>query len=332
LQIVATASSEVAPDLRSDPSSSPQAIDLSLPASGATAAAATAPGAEPAPVSALAEPRRRGKGASKKSWSDASTDVIQSGVLKKRLESMRALDEGEPSRLGARGHVFPHEAWQRFWRDLVAYLRSAPLQARLLAGAIVVVPLALIVELMVAWLGSGRHVAFVSDAQALLSGPLAGEAYPQLAPVERGGRVEVVERVGEYSLVKDSVGRVGYLRSHTLRRDPPPAVPSQAFADCSHAPVDHSLERCQGRAQEQFEACRSFCNTDAEDPSCLEHCQKRFADCLGTCEQADGAVAPAAADKSMRAADTPAAATRENASEPNKKRPKRPAARKKKGR
>jgi hypothetical protein len=237
-------------------------------------------------------------------WTDGPTDVMKAAALQQRLDQMRGLEDNTPHpvALGARGNVFPSEAWSRFSSELVGYLRRAPVGIKLVAVSVILVPVAVGVALLWALFSSGRPIVYSTDSQPLIGGPIAADAYPQLGAVARGGRLEVLDRGEETTLVRDSLGRVGYVRSKSLRERPPPAVPAHPFADCARAPVESSLERCQGRAQDQLESCRSFCASDTEDPSCLEHCQKRFSDCLALCEQSETAAAsaPAAVQPSTR--------------------------------
>jgi hypothetical protein len=123
----------------------------------------------------------------------------------------------------------------------------------------------------------------LAERQPLWVGPLAGEAYAQLEGLDQGQRVEVYDVLGEFALGRDQLGRAGYVRVWALKPKPPSPVPGQAFVDCRRAPIEDSIERCQGRAQEQFDGCRGEC-VGGSEAACLEHCQKRFAECMHTCE------------------------------------------------
>jgi len=179
---------------------------------------------------------------------------------------------------------FPSADGKRFVQLVWAWAKSRSLAIKAALGGGLALVLAGIVLLAVLSSRSGVRQAFVIDAQPLFAGPMAGDAYPQLATKQRGDRVELYGTFGEFSLVRDTVGRAGYVLTRGLRDAPPPSVPGQAFADCERAPIEASSERCQHRAQEQFDSCRKACSSLSEEPSCLEHCQQRFANCATTCE------------------------------------------------
>ncbi|MBN1961726.1 MAG: hypothetical protein JW841_12350 [Deltaproteobacteria bacterium] len=219
-------------------------------------------------------------------WSsDVVTDVIQTESFhKKHNVKLKIPGEHKAIHRGARGHVFPKDAWHQFTKELFSYLRSAPIKDKLIIGGIAAIPIIIFTILIILAFSSNKEVAYLTESQELFSGPMTGEVYQNLGSIEPGSRVEVVDSYGAYSLIIDSLGRAGYVLTRSLRIEAPPSLPSKPFADCSRSPTDKSVEHCQKRSQEQFEACREFCSSDAEDPYCSEHCQKRFSDCLLTCE------------------------------------------------
>lgn len=235
---------------------------------------------------------RAGKSRGTGSWADVATDVIQVKGVGRPPAAADAEALRRPGG-GAQGNVFPREAVKRAKDELLLWVRRAPPKTRYqIIAALATPPFLWIVFL--AWaFWPGYPTYYVTESQPLLVGPAAGEVYPALSPVDRGGRVELVDDVGEYSLVRDSLGRVGYVRARDLGSSAPQALPSQPFADCVRAPVPGATEICQRRAQDQFEDCRKVCRR-ADDASCADHCQKRFADCLGTCEQLEPETPPPA--------------------------------------
>ncbi len=207
-----------------------------------------------------------------------------------------------PSRPLAQG--FPREAVAAAGREVVAWAKGLPVVRKaLLGGGAALVVLLGVLGLM-AGLSSEHTIAYVSEAQPLWVGPLASEAYPQLKAVERGARVEVFAEAGDFALVRDALGRAGHVRRADLLDEAPAAAPGLPFADCARAPIESSIERCQSRAQGQFDSCRVTCAKEADEASCLEHCQSRFGDCMRVCEgEAEAEAAPPA-----KAAELPPAA------------------------
>ncbi len=264
------------------------------------------------PDSTLVKDRDRGD------FGDVPTDMIKATALKERLEQMRVAEEvaaaaapqpsaSEPEAPKSAASdastrpvpspdlagvlmgearppkEFPWEPLRAFLTGLRDFLKDWPLSMKIAAVASLVLVLAGAVLLMVFLLQAPSKLAFVSDRQPLWVGPLAGETYTQLDAVERGQGVQVFDVVGEFAMVRDQLGRAGYVRVVALKPEAPPPVPGQPFVDCRRAPIEDSIERCQGRSQEQFEACRGAC-AGAAEASCLDHCQKRFNECMRTCE------------------------------------------------
>jgi hypothetical protein len=261
----------------------------------------------------------RGTGPSE--WTDVKTEVLGSrgptGGLGRATGSQTRRLTGPP---GAAGNAFPSASAMRFLGDLRSYLRLLPWRRKLALGAIVLGPW-LVLALILAALSPEHGTRHSLELQPLMMGPGTTEYYPQLGWVERGGRLELVQRAGDWSLVHDQLGRSGYVAAHATRKEPPPAVPSQPFADCLRAPAEINGDRCKVRADEQLESCRKSCGGDADDPSCLEHCQKRFADCLSTCEKPAG---PVTLPLAPAAVETPRPRVREPAADAAK--PKKPVA------
>jgi predicted Zn finger-like uncharacterized protein len=269
---------------------------------------------------------------------DVPTDMIKAAALKDKLAEMKkpniesvpaGLSEQRPLARPARssspfgGPAFPRQTLQRFGTELADWARALPMPRRAALAAAVVVPLVLLAGGLIASLGAEQTALYVADTQPLWGGPLAGEAYQQLKVLERGARVEVFAEHGEFALVTDAMGRAGYLRTAALLDEQPAAAPELPFADCARAPVELSIERCQSRAQEQFDSCRGVCGKEADEPSCAGHCQERFGDCMRACEGDDEG------SHEQKAAELPAA-VRESPEEPKRRAPKKPAPAKKK--
>ncbi len=186
---------------------------------------------------------------------------------------------------GVYSHGFPYDTCLLLWRELYTYFLGASLRVKIIAGAVAAVLLVLFITVLIALFGSDRSLAYVREIKPLFVGPSDQGVYRQGASLERGSEVEVIETSREYSLVKDAFGRVGYLHTSALAEKPPKVEPAQPFADCPRSLTDISLARCQGRAQQQFELCRTTCAEDPSAASCAEHCHTRLLDCVELCEQ-----------------------------------------------
>lgn len=165
-------------------------------------------------------------------------------------------------------------------RDLGGTFKRQPTFAKLgfgLALAALVALTALITRLLGP---SSPEPRFVTQTVELRSGPAEGDAYRSVATLAAGTPVTVYGASAEYALVRDALGRAGYIEGQALAVEPPQPKPDQAFAGCRQAPVDPDLTACQVRAGAQLERCKEGCDSE----SCQRGCDNRFSECMAGCD------------------------------------------------
>lgn len=165
-------------------------------------------------------------------------------------------------------------------RDLGGTFKRQPTFAKLGFGLALIAVVAL-TALITRLLGpSSPEPRFVTQAVELRSGPAAGDAYRSVATLAVGTPVTVYGASAEYALVRDALGRAGYIEGQALAVEPPQPKPDQAFAGCRQAPVDPDLTACQVRAGAQLERCKDGCDSTG----CQRGCDNRFSDCMAGCD------------------------------------------------
>ncbi len=195
----------------------------------------------------------------------------------------------------ARWPTFPRDLLRIYGGGIGRFIMGRPFSQRIALIAAPIVILGGLLIVIVAFSGGGPRSAYLTERQALWGGPGEAGTYPSNAQLERGEHVMVYDRVGDYALVRDDMGRSGYVVDAQLVDDPPAVNPGQPLAGCWQSPLEESPERCQARAQRQFSSCRMSCGDGAgtEGAACLDHCQERFTACLQGCDGApDVAAAP----------------------------------------
>lgn len=233
---------------------------------------------------------------------DASTDALPFG----ESEPSPAADDVPVKRKLPLVLDFP---WRPAWHELRALFVRQPLTLRVAVIALLALPWLLMLLTLIASVGEDIEVAFARDAAPIGAGAQAGDAYTALGTLEQGERVRVFAHEGDFVLVRDAMGRAGFVPAMSLSEQALPSPPERPFAECKRAPVEADVSRCQGRAQEQFDSCRNVCGASADETTCLTHCQTRFGDCMRTCEgEAAQLLAPSAKEPKMVEPDLPVAA------------------------
>lgn len=147
-------------------------------------------------------------------------------------------------------------------------------------------PLALLVAAIVAVAMSGGppplHKQWITSPASMWSGPAAQRGYAQIDTLVRGEEVVFLREVfGEYALVRDIWGRVGYINRESLSDERPSVTPESQFPGCRQAPIEADKEPCEIRARALHDACGGTC---AADGQCLSRCQDRFSECNDGCK------------------------------------------------
>lgn len=126
--------------------------------------------------------------------------------------------------------------------------------------------------------GPSRH--YLTRTVELRSGPAEGDGYSTVAELEAGIEVTAYEIGEHYTLVRDALGRAGYVQSQTLTTTAPKIAAGQKFVACRQAPIDGDLAACQARASAQLDRCQEQCR----DAGCPRDCESRFSDCMAGCD------------------------------------------------
>jgi uncharacterized protein YgiM (DUF1202 family) len=181
------------------------------------------------------------------------------------------------------------------------------------------------VGLVLGWAfsGSGTEVAFVDANETLVSGPGESGEYARLATIERGEEVLVFDSgsVGDFVLVRDLMGRAGFIHRQSITRHRPLARSGVPFVGCRQSPIEETAEPCVDRAQVQFGSCRQICEeSGGEDMACLEQCQRQMAHCIERCE---GTAEESAAVPEPQLGQQPPGADQSDAAKPKKKKRKK---------
>ena len=147
------------------------------------------------------------------------------------------------------------------------------------------------------------HKQWVTSPASMWSGPAAQRGYAQVDTLARGEEVVFLREVyGDYALVRDVWGRVGYVNRESLSDERPAVTPESQFPSCRQAPIESDKEPCETRARALHDACGGTC---AADGRCLERCQDRFTECIDGCKTRLTVAAPAVAAAPEPAEETP---------------------------
>ncbi len=153
-------------------------------------------------------------------------------------------------------------------------------------AAMLGLPLVLLVIAIVLVAMSGGppplHKQWITSPASMWSGPAAQRGYAQIDTLVRGEEVVFLREVfGDYALVRDIWGRVGYVNRESLSDERPSVTPESQFPGCRQAPIDADKEPCEIRARALHDACGGTC---AADGQCLSRCQDRFSECNDGCK------------------------------------------------
>ncbi|MBN1961767.1 MAG: hypothetical protein JW841_12555 [Deltaproteobacteria bacterium] len=141
---------------------------------------------------------------------------------------------------------------------------------------------------------------FVAKNEQLICGP--DKAYAIIGTVEKGAVVERIAIKGDYSLVHDNAGRVGYIRSSALSSIAPAITADLPFTQCQRFPLESDISNCEQRSREQFEACNAGCQNE----TCTSKCSARLAECREKCTQAVISTKPGLSDNTDKSSETSA--------------------------
>lgn len=156
---------------------------------------------------------------------------------------------------------------------------------------------------------SERPVWVGVDIQ-LRSGPTASSMYSTLATLPAGSEVRLLAQEEDFVVVRDLMGRVGYLPRWSVVRVRPAVEPTVGFADCTVSPLEANYEACVQRAYSQRDRCTVDC-PDTQGSACQALCDGFLATCLRGCRTgtASPAAAPPAAELVTPTADEDSMAT-----------------------
>ncbi len=188
---------------------------------------------------------------------------------------------------------FPTAALRAWLIDRWRWLALKPMAVRVgVAAGVLVVAVALIVGLVLG-LSDKPARRYIDDARPLMAGPGAEDLYPKVTELLRGEEVIWFEGVGfgEWEMVRDTSGRVGYVVRDVLSEHRPMSRAGVAFVGCHQTPIEVEAAGCLERAHLQFDSCRGLCDEDPNPTPCGEQCQRQLDTCVSGCE-GHQAVAP----------------------------------------
>src|SRR5262249_8713468 len=127
---------------------------------------------------------------------------------------------------------------------------ASPKRKAIMLGA----PLALLLIAIIVVAMSGGpppiQKQWVSAPASMWSGPAPQSGYIQIDTLGRGEEVVFPREVyGDYSLVRDIWGRVGYVNRESLTDTQPAIAPEAQFPGCRQAPIEPDKEPCEARAR-----------------------------------------------------------------------------------
>jgi hypothetical protein len=175
---------------------------------------------------------------------------------------------------------------------LSRWFLGAQLPVKVIAGSVVLVA-TLLAVIGIVGLTGGEERLYVDEKTALMTGPGSAPTYTKIAELRRGAELLVYDdgSIGDWVMVRDAMGRAGFVNAASLSDLRPVSLPGLAFAACAQSPIETGIEACQMRAQVQLDSCRSTCDGDADPTTCSDYCQKRFLACVRGCEGAAAQVA-----------------------------------------
>jgi hypothetical protein len=171
--------------------------------------------------------------------------------------------------------------------QLGPWFLAAPTPVKAISCSVAAIGMLLAV-IGIAALARGETRLYADETAALMTGPGSEPPYTQIAELRRGAELLVHSDGSQdgWTLVRDVMGRAGFVKATSLSDHRPVSLPGVRFAGCVQSPIEDRLEPCQTRAQAQLESCRSTCDGDADPTTCTDHCQKQFLSCVRGCEGA----------------------------------------------
>lgn len=201
-------------------------------------------------------------------------------------------------RNSARMLSFPWSEMRAFLGRLISYAWARGFVFTLLTLVVILSPL-LVATGAVLWsMRDTTQRAQVVAKSPLLAGPMPEQkVYPTVGVLQKGQIVRVLLETGDFALVHDTLGRVGYVALQKLSWRARGAQPDRPFVGCKKAPVEKDASGCLARAEAQLNTCLLFCSDIAEPSACQETCQARMARCQKICAPPAEAKAEADAPK-----------------------------------
>jgi hypothetical protein len=147
----------------------------------------------------------------------------------------------------------------RFWYRAKALLPTAK-GLTLLTTGVALVGLVMAAALL---LRPRTYDAYMLSTQPLSSEASAESAAQPLALLERGEKVTVFDAVGGYAMVRDALGRSGFVLRSFVGEDAPASFPELPFVGCRRSQADVDGRECAARAEQQRDSCRAVCDVAA---------------------------------------------------------------------
>ena len=184
------------------------------------------------------------------------------------------------------------------WRDVASVtwgaLRALPRAGR--RGLLAAPTLLALVLGIVCWPQPRR--GFMKATHILHGGPSPDNVFTAVALLERGEPLEVLGNTDAMLLVRDPLGRVGYVDPDFVVSDAPPVHPDRPFSRCHLRPSEFDNTACYARAHEQRQRCGETCDAD-NNAACTDVCRQRFSECLSSCDGVSPSEIPAKRDDNL---------------------------------
>jgi hypothetical protein len=169
-------------------------------------------------------------------------------------------------------------------RAWIKSLRKQPLGTRIAAGTAGVLVLLLVGIGLRLMQGDRPRRAYLAQPQPLLGEPMqTSRPASPVGSLKKGAQVTVYDEVGNYVMVRDLEGRVGYVVREVLTDTRPDSGPDSPFVDCKPAPNELDNRGCEERSESQWESCRTTCERADATTRCHEDCRGLYRFCLAAC-------------------------------------------------
>jgi hypothetical protein len=179
---------------------------------------------------------------------------------------------------------FPRDEAKFLWTAVRGWLNALPAFFRAIIVATPVVLVLAVVVAAVQLVGPGFERAYLVADHTMLAVPTADETtYGSVGGIERNEEVLVLERQNNYALVRDPVGRVGWVQDSYLSELVPPVGPDLEFTRCYRRINEDTAQPCQERAAFQSESCMAHCEELDNPTPCEVECQSHRTQCENSC-------------------------------------------------